>query len=426
MNNVYLKRYAYPHQLINTPPTQDLGLIITIPAFCETELVRSLASLAACSLPRCSVEVIVVINEASQAGKEVKETNKQSYEDALHWSENRGNDQITFHLLYIKNLPPKHAGVGLARKIAMDEAVRRYEAIGKPDGVIVCFDADSICDTNYLVALERHFITYPGSPGCSIHFEHPLEGGLPKVCYDAIVDYELHLRYYVNGLRYSGFPFAFQTIGSSMAVRSNAYQKQGGMNRRKAGEDFYFLQRIMPLGKFTELNSTRVIPSPRTSDRVPFGTGKAVHDWIQNGQLTTYHPTVFAELKTFLSDVYTLYRLPSSHYPDWLNKQTESIKAFLNKIHFHEHLDRLNNQSSTPAGFHKHFFQWFDGFQVLKYVHFTRDYYYQNMDIKAAAQVLLRELQMNSHDQDEKQLLITFRELDRSGKLAPNDNPGHH
>ena len=48
----------------------------------------------------------------------------------------------------------------LARKIAMDEAVRRFDQIGHTKGIIACFDADSLCDDNYLIELEEHFINH--------------------------------------------------------------------------------------------------------------------------------------------------------------------------------------------------------------------------------------------------------------------------
>src|SRR5262249_26021974 len=163
--------------------------------------------------------------------------------------------------------------------IGMDEALRRFDAVERPGGVIVGFDADCRCERNYLTAIERHFERNSNSPGCSIYFEHPLNGPLEPAIYEAIAEYELHLRYYVQALRFGGFPHAFHTIGSSMAVRAGVYRKQGGMNKRKAGEDFYFLHKIIPLGGFTNLVETRVIPSPRASDRVPFGTGKAVCDF---------------------------------------------------------------------------------------------------------------------------------------------------
>src|SRR5690606_5551781 len=131
--------------------------------------------------------------------------------------------------------------VGLARKIGMDEALRRLDRAGRLDGVIACFDADCTCDPNYLVEVERFFRENPKAPGCSIYFEHPLSGPAEPGIYQAVARYELHLRYYIEALRHAGFPHAFHTIGSSMAARASAYLQQGGMNKRQAGEDFYFL-----------------------------------------------------------------------------------------------------------------------------------------------------------------------------------------
>ena len=107
---------------------------------------------------------------------------------------------------------------------------------------------------------------------------------LGQAGFDGIAAYELHLRYHVRVQKWIGFPYAFQTIGSAMAVRAWAYVKQGGMNRRHAGEDFYFLQKISWLGPISELSTVTVFPSPRLSGRVPFGTGKAVGDYIESGQ----------------------------------------------------------------------------------------------------------------------------------------------
>ncbi len=88
-----------------------------------------------------------------------------------------------------------------------------------------------------------------------------------------------------------------------MAVRAKTYAKVGGMNRRKAGEDFYFMHKIMPQGEFSEINQTCVFPSCRVSDRVPFGTGRAQTEWLREGkvELETYSPKVFEDLKMLFS-----------------------------------------------------------------------------------------------------------------------------
>ena len=44
-------------------------------------------------------------------------------------------------------------GVGLARKTGMDEAVRRFNSIDKPEGVILNLDADCLVEQNYFVSV---------------------------------------------------------------------------------------------------------------------------------------------------------------------------------------------------------------------------------------------------------------------------------
>ena len=53
------------------------------------------------------------------------------------------------------------AKAGTARKAGMDEAVRRYNLLGKPQGIIVSLDADTLVDENYLVEIENYFRKNP-------------------------------------------------------------------------------------------------------------------------------------------------------------------------------------------------------------------------------------------------------------------------
>ncbi len=409
--SLYLERYPFKPRLINNNPNENLGLVVTIPAFKETDLISSLESLNHCDLPETSVEVIVVINQSKSAGPEITAINQHCYEQAKKWSEYNSIDQLKYYILFCGDLPAKHSGVGLARKIAMDEAVRRFELINNPRGVIACFDGDSTCDANYLQELHTHFQSNPKTPACSIDFEHPLKGVLNADIYAAVIEYELFLRYYVQGLHYADFPWAFHTIGSSMAVRSDAYQKQGGMNRRKAGEDFYFLQRMFRLGGFTELNSTKITPSPRISDRVPFGTGKAVADWQLKRSMTTYDPKVFADMKLFMERVPEFF---SSRANSTISILPESIRLFLSENNFEHELERIKRSSKSKEMFLKSFFNWFDGFRALKYVHFARDRFYPNLPVEKAAVLLLKMRGLKDKAEGTKQLLTYYRELDRS------------
>ncbi len=419
----YLQKRALYPPLITPPPADDLQLVVVIPAREEDLLLRSLGNLYHCDSPSCSVEVIVVINSSEEDAEEVKAHNLQTLRDATRWTEKHNTEKLRFHLLHFPGLPAKHAGVGLARKIGMDEACRRLEGAGHPNGLIACFDADSRCDANYLTALEAHFREHPGTQACSVYFEHPLEGDEhPPEVYHAIAQYELHLRYFIDAQRYAGFPFAYQTIGSSMAVRCDAYQQQGGMNRRKAGEDFYFLHKFTALGRFSELNSTRVIPSPRPSHRVPFGTGRAVREMLNSGSVyQTYAPQSFLDLRVLPAMLPELYHLKDADWPAFAKKWPDSLRVFMETIDARRRIANIRRHTSSPETFAKRFYQWFDAFQVMKFAHFARDRYYPNVPVAEAAKTFTKLLKFRkrmavSQEEDAvKNLLLEFRRLDRKG-----------
>ena len=412
----YLQKQALYPPLIYKKPSLNLGLIVVIPCYDEDFLLLTLMSLKNCELPDCDTEVIVVVNHAANEKQSVIDRNNATYDQALIWAKTNSTTRLKFHLIYLNNLSKKHAGVGLARKIGMDEACFRLEKIGNKQGIIVGFDADSRCQKNYLVAIDEHFKNHPKSPAASIHFEHPLMGfDHDDAVYEAIILYELHLRYYIHAQQLTGFPLAVQTIGSSMAVRANAYQHQGGMNKRKAGEDFYFLHKFTPLGHYSEIKTTTVIPSPRISHRVPFGTGKAVGEIVgAKQQLTTYHPQSFLDLRAFFDTIPQLIHLKEKNFGDYLQQLPQSVAQFLGEQDFLVKLAEIQGNTTSSAAFKNRFFRWFNAFLLMKFMHFSRDHFYENMDVQQAAIWLLKEKNIAENTAvSPKDLLHIFRKLDR-------------
>lgn len=415
---VYLQTKTLFSNLIPFQPSPNLGMSVVIPTHDEPQLLLSLMSLRKCTLPKCDVEVIVVINDSEKSSEVIKAHNQSTYEQVLKWAEkmNRSN-RLKFIPLYCKDLPRKHAGVGLARKIGMDEACWRFEHIHNDRGILLCFDADSRCDENYFLAVEEAFNTDSRRQACSIYFEHPIEGAeYEEEVYQAILQYELHLRYFINAQRWANFPFAFQTVGSSMAVRCDAYQAQGGMNRRQAGEDFYFLHKFIELGSgFFEVNSTRVIPSPRPSRRVPFGTGKAVDEMIRcREKLLTYAPASFEDLKCF----FQLIQNAAESAEKWKNvvkpKIPESIRSFLETQDFECKMEEIGQHTSSAKTFQNRFFRWFNAFLLMKYLHHARALYYPDVQVQEAAKYLLKQWNITPPDQI-RDMLLLFRARDRQG-----------
>jgi hypothetical protein len=403
----YFERFGFCGRQIVEPPAPGLSLVVVIPCLNEPDLIASLESLRCSERPSVPHEVIVVVNSAANAEAPIAQQSEATLHEARAWIDAQPEPKLTIHLIDASKLPPRHAGVGLARKIGMDEALRRFDDAGTMDGgVILCFDADCTCAPNYLRKVSNHFTAHPNTPACSIYFEHPLEGDLQPEIYEAIAAYELHLRYYVQGLRYSGFPHAYHTIGSSMAVRARAYMEQGGMNRRQAGEDFYFLHKLIPLGGFTELSSTTVYPSPRPSNRVPFGTGRAVSEWLQKQGTKTYPLQAFEDLHLFLQSVPFLKSSTAVEMP-------ESIRTFLAEQGFENVIEEIRSHTATSAAFTKRFFRWFDGFRAMKFVHHARDHFYGEEEIAIAAERLLVKIGRAERSHSIIELLQVYRKLDR-------------
>ena len=414
LKNLYLQRYAWPGSLISDKPKAGTKIIVVIPCYNEPNVLESLESLYNCESPDCTVEVITVVNHAENESNDIKKYNSNTFNSIKTWIKTHSKNGLSFYVIKAFNLPKKQAGVGLARKIGMDEAVRRFEFIHDKKGILVCYDADCLCSPNYLKEIYQFYKTTPETNAALVYFEHPLEGNFDDAVYAGIVNYELHLRYYKNALRFANFPYCVHTIGSCITVTSEAYQKQGGMNKRKAGEDFYFLQKIFPLGNIHTINSTTVFPSPRLSDRVPFGTGKAINDFLktEKNNYYTYNPKTFVDLGLFIEKVPTLNKekVPVSI----INELPLSIQNYLDNIHFQDHLSKIKKNCSSESQFVKSFYNWFNGFIALKYVHFARDNYYQDIGILDAVNWILNELTKHQLPvRNKRKALKYMRSLDR-------------
>ena len=390
--HVYFRKYGYAEQLLLKPVPEDLGIIIVLPCFNESEIEASIQSLIDCDATKCAVELIAVVNSGIINYHSSLSANNSAIKTINACFEG-SNSKIIPHIIHAPLIDKKHAGVGLARKIGMDEAARRCMKNNNPDGALVCFDADSTCSSNYLVELEKMF--EEKTNGCSINFEHPLllENGEPN---NNIIDYEIHLRYYKNMLKYCDFPFPYHTIGSSMAVSTAVYLKQGGMNKRKAGEDFYFLHQTFLQGNFKELTTASIYPSARTSDRVPFGTGRAMMECLAGEKtIDSYHPEGFEVLKYFYNSLLTLHQ---TDYDSWVDSQREELKAFLIEAKLTVQLQAIQKKNLAEKQFLTQVYTYFDGFKVLKFLHYYRDQYQGNVSVVEAGNHVLNLNSQSTHD----------------------------
>jgi len=401
VDNFYLAKHANYGSLIEAPVPQDLAMLIVIPSYNEPKLEDTLKSLSKCAMPDTSIELLVVVNECEKDTTDVKQQNKSTLKLLADWTEINSNFKV--YSIFIDDVPIKKAGVGYARKTGMDEAVLRLEQSKSEEKLIVCLDADTIVEPNYLDEILNYFQKNPKCPAASIEYEHPLDN-VEDAVNGAIIQYELHLRYYEVAQRWAGLPYAQQTVGSAMAARSKAYQGQGGMNTRKAGEDFYFMHKFTSFDNFGNITLTHVIPSARISDRVPFGTGRAMQSILDGKEaLTSYAPQSFAAIKKLTDQLYDIYEDRTGV------KNSEPMAIFLRDYNFPNRLVEIRENTTDFDSFEKRFYRWFDAFKCMKFLHYSRDNHHPNIPVGDAANWLNKLFLHNKIDLTELELLTKFR-----------------
>ena len=404
-SKTYTERFQVHPPYFSQPPDKSLCLSVVIPAFKEPDILVTLRSLGGCVPPSGTVEVIVVVNAPENSPKEQLLINQTTIEQLNVWQKEEMPNYIKVLIIREESLPQKHAGAGWARKIGMDESLRRWARTEK-DGPIICLDADCTVSNDYLIAAEKTFEN-PAAKVGHFHFEHPYQEEADPLIKEGIIHYELHLRCYVNGLKIAGYPNAVHTVGSCMAVRASSYAKSGGMNRRKAGEDFYFLHKLVSLGGWVDIPAM-VFPSCRISDRVPFGTGKAQTDWQHKQTLSTYDPAVYTLIQPLF------YALPTWYEKELKNGDIDLFHPvlieFLTGIQVIPIISKINRQSSNGEIFQRKIWQWMDGFMVLRMTHFIRDHGFPNQPVLTAARALLGAA--SQMDPSLEEALAAFRKVD--------------
>ena len=405
MENVYLLKHAKKSALFRSAPADDLQMVVVIPAYDEPSILLCLDSLYEADIPLSwSVEIYVIVNHPDTAASELIDRSAEQVGLIRKYHHEHRHPRL--HLFaHLEVMPQKSAGVGLARKIGMDEAVRRFDRIGH-DGIIANLDADCTVMKNYFVSIFDFMQQHPKVSAAGVYFEHPLERILDKRIQHAIINYELHLRYFIEAQRLVGLPFAFQTIGSCMIVRSSSYQQMGGMNVRKAGEDFYFLHKFIAINRFSEVLGTAVYPSPRASFRVPFGTGRAVRAALLGNQQCTYHWESFQELQVLVNILGNIYDDLSAF--NNVEKESPVLWSYLMTIDGRTKIREIYRQTSQYSTFRNRFYQWFNAFRLMKYLHFARAQY-PDQPVVAQAKVLQQKLDPNKRFTIPKELLYWYR-----------------
>jgi len=353
--------------------------------------------------------LLIVINNGLTSSDEVKNDNQNTLA-YLRNIKSKVNISIIDASGDGKEMDDKNSGVGLARKIGMDLALSKFDYNSINKKILICTDADCIVDSNYLTEISQEF-NRNNYEAAVANFAHDISSDDEKT--KAIICYEIFLRYYVLGLSFAKSEYAFHTIGSTMLCTPEAYVKVEGMNKRKAAEDFYFLEKLAKIYPIGKIKSTYVHPSKRGSWRVPFGTGRSVDRYLSNTreEYLLYDPKSFIVLKNWLEIFFSKSVEPPADYLKIAKNIDENLFQFLVEQDLQRFLSKVLLNSKNPAEIEKQKHYWFDAFRTLKLIHYLRDVAYPNINMFDASDKLLK--MMNIENYISRNLAIPYLETQK-------------
>ncbi|QSH41565.1 glycosyltransferase family A protein [Lentisphaerota bacterium ZTH] len=425
MDKRLLKKYlskTAPAEIEPALPDFPVNMAVVIPVLAELEyLPETLQSLAGNPVQAWDAAIVLLVINSSDSTEESKVK-----ENDILLSKLRGNEpeicgglEVGRQLFWIdansagRQLSEK-GGVGEARKLGMDNVLALFEWNAVYSPLFCCLDADTVVSSNYLSAGRSYFSKNPDCAAATFEFMH--REGHNTCLHRAIVIYELFMRYYLLGLEFAGSPYNFNALGSAIATPAESYIRCGGMRPRNGGEDFYFLQAACKYGQVGVIKTATVMPSARSSDRVPFGTGPKVSEIAAGNGLLFYCPAVFVMLKKIYLVIDGL-ESPGDYsaLPEHFSAADPVIGTFMRKFNFESAWKKIyRNTRQENSCLKRAFNTWFDAFKTLKFVHMCENEYaeFARVEPLSAFKGLLEmgaEIPVEAL-KDEERLLIRLRE----------------
>ncbi len=393
----YLHQYAEPEiqQLASFPVDKHFHHGLVIPVYHESAKMIDRFSLFAETV--ADILVVIVLNRPDTDSNTdwAREFlshpafnptaliwQSQDKSSTLYALNNNSSILLVDRCVHRPAIPVDH-GVGLARKIGADILCQLINQGRITSPWIANTDADAYLPLDYFSAQLSDNITVDNTTAALVYaFEHVYTDNDPNQL--ATLLYEFSLYYYVRGLSWAASPYAFHTIGSTIAIHYQHYAKVRGFPKRSAAEDFYLLNKIAKTGNVVSLTQPIIQLKARASIRVPFGTGPAVRKLTEDKDplsMPLYHPDSFFYLKFFLqlldqladneiaidTAIKSLQKVwGASIDTDLLLQLTDGLKLQPALLHSY----KQGNNKSTRL---RHLQHWFDGFKTLKFIHQLRD-----------------------------------------------------
>ena len=262
---------------------------------------------------------------------------------------------------------PRRNGVGLARKIGADIALSLILKKIVLEPKIGVTDADVRLPPTYFepkMELADAALIYP--------FKHFTSNDLNE----EILLYELSMLYYSAGVKWSGSPYGFITIGSLVILNPEHYSQVRGFPKKNAGEDFYLLNKLAKVGNIRSIKGPIIEIEARLSNRVPFGTGPAlakIRSLIEPFEdFTFYSPQIFIDLRFFLRAFSQIWE--TKHVPRLFHSKP-NLDRYCEESGFYSLVEHRKQGTKSVTAFNRCLHEWFDALKTLRFIHRMRDLY---------------------------------------------------
>lgn len=389
------KKSFYKPDEINFSKNNFSEIAICIPVCNEyPTFMNTLKSISiSCAVANTKVHVVCCVNNKINSNEKVLENNfRMIYElNRIKKSENDDSENQSLLQISVLDFTKENAftekqGVGWARKIAMDYALVNGAK------VLASLDADTLVDENYILQL-KYFLEQKMNCATMNFFHKRIENFSDDNNQNqnsiqlnlAIQHYEDYIKNHSKKLAECGTPFCYSALGCIIVCSDKMYCECGGMKNKLAGEDFYFIQEMIKnvisknpnkINNAIEFLDTEVKPATRFSDRVLFGTGKALEEIVEGNfsKAKLFKDEEYLEIKNFIN---LFNDLNKKNFPLELQREAEKkcrrLYYFLYEDGFFDDWKSIvaNNQKSSEKleiAFHCKF----DGLKIIRALHYLQ------------------------------------------------------
>ena len=346
------------------PSKAAYQFFIIIPAYSEKEYIfKTLQSIDNQNILLLKkLLVVIIINNSKSDTKKIINNNKISYNKLI-------NNQYNFEFVAIDCYSSQYAlssqisGVGIARKIGMDYCVK----YGFKDSLFCSLDADTTINKNYLDIINKEFIKIKFSAAV-VNFSHQLTDNinLNRI----ITEYENILKNIAYKIQNTGSPYGYVSIGSTIVCTCEAYIAIGGIQPKKATEDFYFLQQLAKYNFIYQIKNILVYPSSRAEQRVYLGTGYRMKNFSKYNKFNdlAFSEEGYKSLKLIYNIIDKNWNTDHLKICKLFKNKDLKIYNYLCQNNFMGILIQIKNNTKNKIQFINQFHNWFDSLKIYKFL----------------------------------------------------------